>query len=565
MIDKKIFEQDFVIKSWDDVKDVFDDLLKKEISSKDELEDFIYNLGCLHEKMEEDYAWTYINMTRDTTNEEYTNAYKNFNENILPNYEKYAFEFNKKIVNSPFIDQIDKETFGEIVKKTKLSIEIFREKNIPLKTKVSELSSDYQKIIGTSTVNFQGKDYTLAQMRKFFMDKNRDVRKEAFEATMKVMLANNNKINEIFSKLTDLRQEMAKNAGFDNYRDFRFKELQRTDYTVEDTKKFHESVQNAALPVYAEFWKIKKDMLGLDKLYPYDKSAIAENEVELKPFESTEEFVEKTIQVFSKVKPEFGDIIKSIYEKKYLDLDNRKGKAPGGYNYPLYKTGMPFIFMNAIGIHSDMRTLMHEGGHAVHTVSTKSQFPYYYKGTPSEVAELASMSMELLTMEYWDIFYKDEKALKQAKREQLEQILTFFPWCAIVDKFQHWIYENKNHTAEERNEYFAKLMLEFGEDNFDWSDYNDYLKVRWQRQLHIIEVPFYYIEYGMAQLGAVQVWKNYLENGQKAVEQYHNALKLGSSKPIPEIYKEAGIEFNFSNEKMSELLNFAFNEYKKLV
>jgi len=316
---------------------------------------------------------------------------------------------------------------------------------------------------------------------------------------------------------------------------------------------------------FREIYENKRELLSVDVLKPYDTIATSDSDILLKPFDTADEFLLKAKEVFYKTGKIFGDVLTMVDEAGKFDLESRKGKAPGGYNYPLYKSGLPFVFMNAAQMHSDMRTLMHEGGHAVHTYAVKDMFTYFYKNSPSEVAELASMSMELLTMDHWNIFYPDAKALKQAKREQLEGIITFLPWCAAIDRFQHWLYENKNHSSSERESFWLDNANLYGDRYIDWTGYEDYHKVTWQRQIHIFEVPFYYIEYGIAQLGALQVWKNYMENGPKAVEDYFKALSLGSSLSIPEIYKAANIDFNFSEDKIAELMKFTYDIYKEML
>ncbi len=564
MINKYFLEKGFKIRGPEDIMPVLDELSAFSISSKEDLENFIRNTAELYEKFSEDYAWTYINMTRDTNSKSYQEDFKLFNSKVKPLVSKKQFEFTKKIVESEFAPLLGSE-YNEMLSRMRISVEIYNEDNIALGIEESDLSSKYQQIAGSTMVEFRGAKYTLTQMAKFLKSKDRSERKEAYDNAVKARLSIVDQNDEIFSKLIKLRVKMADNAGFDNYTDFRFKQMERLSYTLDDTKKFHKAVKEVCVPAAREILEQKKKTLGYDKLMPYDEYATAENDSELVPFKSIEEFIDKSIEVLSKVDARFGDVLRKLKDMNYLDLENRTGKAPGGYNYPLLTSNIPFIFMNAVNIHADMRTLMHEAGHAVHTVSTAGQFPYYYKDVPSETAELASMAMELLTMDKWDVFYKDEKALKQAKREQLEGILLFLPWCAIVDKFQNWLYDNPEHTAEERRNYFENLANEYGEDAYDWTDYLEYHKNKWQRQIHIVEVPYYYIEYGIAQLGALQVWRNYLQNGKSAVDAYINALKAGSSLSIPEIYEKAGISFDFTVETVDELMKFAFEEYRKLL
>ena len=250
-------------------------------------------------------------------------------------------------------------------------------------------------------------------------------------------------------------------------------------------------------------------------------------------------------------------------EKQHLDLESKKGKAPGGFNYPLYESGLPFIFMNAVGAFRDVTTMVHEGGHAIHSVLTHPLELVEFKSLTAEIAELASMSMELISMDHWDVFFDNEEDLKRAKRDQLLDVLGTLPWIATIDKFQHWIYTHPNHTSDEREAYWLQLMNEFGSKQIDWTGLEDYKKGAWQKQLHLFAVPFYYIEYGMAQLGAVAIWKNYRENPKKAIEQYKNALSLGYTRSIHEVYEAAGVSFDFSKKYVSELMQFVYKEIEQ--
>jgi oligoendopeptidase F len=251
-------------------------------------------------------------------------------------------------------------------------------------------------------------------------------------------------------------------------------------------------------------------------------------------------------------------------EMGHLDLDSRIGKAPGGFNYPLYEIGVPFIYMNAAGTLRDLVTMVHEGGHAIHSFLTRDLELTEFKSVPSEVAELASMGMELISMDFWDEFFTNEDDLKRAQKEQLEKVISTLPWVAAIDKFQHWIYENPNHTEKERYDKWKEIMNTFGSAVVDWSGFEDVRSNLWQKQLHLFEVPFYYIEYGMAQLGAIALWRNYKQNPEKTIKQYKEALKLGYTKSIGEIYKTAGIEFNFTRNYVRELMHFVSDELKKL-
>jgi oligoendopeptidase F len=373
-----------------------------------------------------------------------------------------------------------------------------------------------------------------------------------------------NQLKELFTLLIELRHKVALNAGFENYRDYKFQDLGRFDYNVKDCYDFHTSIAEYIVPLTKKMEQERKIKLNLDVYRPWDTEFDAEGKSPLEPFKTADELITKTIACFNQIDSFFGECIQQMQEMKHLDLESRVGKAPGGYNYPLYESGAPFIFMNAVGSHRDMVTMVHEGGHAIHSFLCNPLLLTDFKSTPSEVAELASMGMELISMEHWNVFFNSDEELKRAKKEQLEKILKTLSWIASIDKFQHWIYENPTHTIEERNNTWMGIIKQFGTGEVDYSGLENNLKRSWQGQLHLYEVPFYYIEYGMAQLGAIALWKNYLENPKQCVTNYKNALSHGYTRTIPELYELAGIKFDFSGKYVQQLAEFVLSEYKKL-
>jgi len=343
-----------------------------------------------------------------------------------------------------------------------------------------------------------------------------------------------------------------------------FKALGRFDYTPDDCFAFHESVAEAVVPLLNSMVSKRKTALKLDSLRPWDVKVDTDGLPPLKPFDGGEDLLDKTIACFHRLDPFLGHCLQTMKQMNQLDLVSRKNKAPGGYNYPLDEVGVPFIFMNATSNLRDMVTLLHEGGHAVHSLVTRDLTLNAYKHPPSEVAELASMSMELISMDHWDVFFPNENDLKRAKRQHLEGILETLPWVATIDKFQHWIYENPAHTLDERRHHWLRIYEQFTDSVTDWSGLEEFKAYIWQKQLHLYEVPFYYIEYGIAQLGAIAVWRNFKQNRQKGLEGYLNALKLGYTRPIREIYTAAGISFDFSKAYISELMQFVEEELTKV-
>jgi oligoendopeptidase F len=419
-------------------------------------------------------------------------------------------------------------------------------------------------ITGKMTVEIEGKEYTLQQASKFLEHPKREFREQVYRKIQERRLQDKDQLNELFNNLLQKRHQVALNAGFPNYRDYKFADLGRFDYTKEDCFQFHEAVKTHVLDLVNFIYDRKRQKLGLDMLRPWDTEAEPEGVKPLTPFQNADELISKTISCFRKMNPFFADCLAKMKEMGRLDLDSRKGKAPGGYNCPLSETGAPFIFMNAAGQMHDLTTMVHEGGHAIHSFLAHNLELTSFKEYPMEIAEVASMAMELMSMDYWDVFFDNAEDLKRAKEHQLERVLTIFPWIATIDKFQHWLYENSTHTLEQRAEQWRSILNEFTPLNLDVSGLEDYRRWSWQRQLHLFEVPFYYIEYGIAQLGAIGLWKQYKENKEKAINNYMNALSLGGTRTLPELYEAAGLQFNFSPDYISELMLFVHKEMEAI-
>ena len=371
-------------------------------------------------------------------------------------------------------------------------------------------------------------------------------------------------LNELYSELIRKRDAVAKNAGFENYSDYRFAELGRFDYTKEECFQFHEAVKLHILPLANKIYEQKRQKLGLDELRPWDTEAELPGIEPLRPFETGRELLEKTQTCFKEMNPFFAACLEKMDSLKHFDLESRKGKAPGGYNCPLAESGAPFIFMNAAGQMSDLTTMVHEGGHAIHSFLTHNLELSAFKEYPMEIAEVASMAMELFSMNHWGAFFDNEEDYKRAKEHQLERVITIFPWIAIIDKFQHWVYEHPNHTLDERSENWMRIVNEFTPAAINYSGLETYREIGWQKQLHLFEVPFYYIEYGIAQLGAIGLWMQYRQNPQEAVQHYIHALSLGSTRTLPQLYEAAGIQFNFSPEYIQTLMEFVHTEMENL-
>ncbi|MFI5221695.1 MAG: M3 family oligoendopeptidase [Bacteroidia bacterium] len=551
------------ITSWELLEPFFMQLLEREIHSKEELETWLKHRSELEAFVSEDLAWRYVRMTCNTIDEALELNYLYFINQIEPKISPLTDKLNRKLVECKFTNELDHDTYFIYLRGIKKEIEIFREENVPLTAEISTESQKYGTIVGSMMVEMEGKELTLQQASNYLKNPDRNKREEAFKKINEKRMAHANELDELFNKLISLRNKVAVNAGFSNFRDYMFASMGRFDYTPEDCFAFHDAIQKEVMPLVKDFTAKREKELGY-KLRPWDLDVDTKNREALEPFTSGEDLLEKTVKCFGKVDDYFAWCIKTMDDMGRLDLESRKGKAPGGYNYPMAETNVPFIFMNAASSTRDVETMVHEGGHAVHSFLSKDLELSAFKSCPSEVAELASMSMELISYEGQDEFYKNKTDLNRAKEEHLEGIIKILPWIATIDKFQHWIYTHPSHTIDERKKYWIELSKEFGTGMIDWSGYEEVQMYGWQRQLHLYEVPFYYIEYGMAQLGALAVWRNFIQNKNKAIEQYKSALTLGYTKTIGEIYKTAGIEFNFSATYIKELMGFVKQEMKKL-
>jgi len=549
---------------WENLEPLLIELRDRQINSVEELEQWLRDRSEFEAAIEEDFAWRYIRMTCDTVSEELLQNFQYFATEIEPKIAPYSNELNKKLVESEYFDQLDNDKYFVYLRSIKKSLELFREENIPIQTEIQVEQQKYQSITGAMSVHIGDKEFTLEQAAAILKSPDREKRQEAWEKITGRRLENKEELDKLFDLLRVLRHKVALNAGFENFRDFMFQALGRFDYTPQDCYSFHEAIELEVVPVLKEQAEKRKQALGLEALKPWDTDVDITGQAPLKPFQNGEELIEKSIQCFSNISRYLGERLEIMKENKLFDVESRKGKAPGGYNYPLAETGAPFIFMNSANTFRDLTTMVHEGGHAVHTFLTADLELNDFKHCPSEVAELASMSMELISMDNWDVYFSDPEELKRAKRDQLIDVIKTLPWVAVVDQFQHWIYTNPDHTDEQRREAWIQIYERFGASFVDWSDNKEAEANLWQKQLHIFEVPFYYIEYGMAQLGAIAVWKNYKENPEKGLQQYLDALKLGYTKTIKEIYETAGIKFDFSAEYVKELVTFVKSELAKL-
>lgn len=574
--------------SWPKIAPLFDQLEASaaQATSVEAFEKWLLDWCELSAALDQEGSCRNIAMTCHTDNAEAEKAFLHFVEHIEPQLKPRQFALEKIYVAHPCRAELLKigapgtvpassapaetnapgqcpalryEVFDRDVAN---QVELFRPENVALETEEAKLGQQYQKLIGAQTVNFRGEEKTLVQMGRFLEEPDRALRQDAWETVVNRRLQDVEKCEEIFDQLVKLRTQIAKNAGFDNYRDYAFRQKGRFDYTPADCVKFHEAIESEIMPVVREIQADRRRQLNLEKLRPWDLAVDPQNRPPLKPFAEVSEMVSRTQNIFNQLDAELAGGFQQLQDLKLLDLDNRKGKAPGGYQSTLSEARVPFIFMNAVGVQRDVETILHEAGHAFHAQAARGEDLYPYRSAPIEFCEVASMSMELLGSEFLEEFYPTPEA-NRARKTHLEGTIGFFPWMAVVDAFQHWIYTHPEHTRTERKAAYLELMRRFGGD-VDWTGYEEARAFSWHRQLHIFLYPFYYVEYGIAQLGALQVWANSKANKAKALNDYKQSLSLGGSRPLPELFAAAGCKLQFDAPTIQPLIQLARAELKKL-
>ncbi|MFN8257230.1 MAG: M3 family oligoendopeptidase [Bacteroidales bacterium] len=561
---RKYLPADLKIENWESVKPYFERLLQKEIGSIQELKEWLNQRSELESALSENMAWRYIRMTCDMENEQYSKDFEYFVSEIEPKITENDFKLNQKLVECKYSNDLDEIKYQILIRKIRTEIELFRSENVQLLADLHKEEKEYGRIASAMTIEYEKEEITLQKAANYLKNANREIRENVYNLIWQRRLNDSRELGNLLLKLIKKRQTIAKNAGFNNFRDYIFKKLGRFDYSVQDCFDFHEAVKNSVVPIINRMHEKRKANLGYETLKPWDLEVDEKLRPALKPFTNGQELIEKTMECFRKVRPAYAEYLEIMNKGKFLDVESRKGKAPGGYNYPLHESNIPFIFMNATGSIRDVETMVHEGGHAIHSFLSKDLELVNFKDTPAEIAELASMSMELISMEHWDAFFTDKQDLKRAKLSQLKGTIQILPWVAMVDKFQHLLYSENPETAERINDIWKSVSDEFESPVVNWVGQENIYNHLWQKQLHVFEVPFYYIEYGIAQLGAIAIWKNYRQNQESALDLYENALKLGYTKPIPGVYSAAGIKFNFSKEYISELMDFVWLELERI-
>ena len=545
----------------EETRSLFNQLEQREIPDSQALQKWILDWSKLSSKLAEDSARRYVAMTRDTKDQSAADAYEFFVSNIDPIISEETEKLQKKLIRHKNLTDLECE-YGNWFKAVRTDLELFREENIPLETQTDLEIQKYQKITGAMSVQYKGETKTMQQMSPYLQSPNRAEREEAWHLLTNRRLQDAEALDTAFDKLFSLRMQIAKNCGCENYLDYIFKDKHRFDYTPQDCKNFHESIEKIILPLQKEILNKRAKKLGTAKLRPWDLSCDPLGRSALKPFGTGAELVSKCGNLFSRLNPQWKEWYAILEKENLIDADSRLGKAPGGYQISFDEARVPFIFMNAAGTNQDVYTLLHECGHAFHQFAMAEQELFAYRDVPSEFAEVASMSLELLGAEDLSDFYESED-FRRSRLEALQDIISLFPWVAIIDAFQHELYVRPNHTANDRKEIWLSLQERF-DTGVDWSDFEKARSYLWQKQLHIFEVPFYYVEYGIAQLGALQVYANAKKDKNLAVQNLIKAERLGNSKPLPELFNTAGIKFDFSAKTIEPLALMIWKELDAL-
>jgi len=547
---RRFVPEDFDPTDIDALNGLFDDLEMRSIQIRAKLEKFIFDWEELSAVLYECYSLAYIDMTVDTSNAAYEKHYLRIVDEVLPVKEQRDFTLKQKLLESRALSVLSDE-YAMYLRNIRSEVELFREENIPLMQEDRRLEQEFNKIVGAQEAEFRGKTYTLPQLLPFLEEQDRATREEAWKARWNAKLADADALDDLYDRMYEVRQKIAQNAGFANFRDYKFQEMKRFDYTPAECATFHDAIARYVTPVVTKDWGERTEKLGLDDLKPWDVDVDPEGAPPLKPFTTAEELEEGCYRIVKRIDPELAGFFREMIDNKLFDLDNRPGKAPGGYMDMLSDMQVPFVFMNAVGSKDDVETLLHEGGHSFHYYLARKLPLYSYHGTTHEFSEVASMSMELLARPYLDEFDTEEQLAKLLK-DQLRDKLRFFPFMAMIDSFQHWVYTADDHSAEARRMKWTELEERF-RPGLDWSGLERYREIGWQYP-HVFDSPFYYVEYGIAQLAALRVWLNSLEDEKAALAAYKKGLSLGGSKPLPILFETVGSKFALDDETVGEIV-----------
>jgi len=546
---------------WETAEPYFKELSERQIVTPQQLEQWLVDFSELEACFDEEGTRREVAMTCQTDDAERMQRYLDFVENVRPKAEPWHQKLRRKFVAHTSMLTLPRRRFEVMERSARNSIEIYRDENIPLLVEDTKLRTEYQQITGAMTCQYDGREQTLQQLARYQEEPDRQVREQTWRLAADRYVQDASQLDELYVKMVALRHKVALNAGLADFRAYAFKAMERFDYTPEHCLAFHDAIERVVVPAAKELAERRKRKLGLDALRPWDMAVDPENRPPLRPFQTPEELIAGCSRIFQRVEPDLGRVFDTLRDRESLDLASRKGKAPGGYQATFAERRLPFIFMNAVGTETDVRTLLHEGGHAFHTWACRNEPFIVYRGAPLEFGEVASMGMELLALPFTSEFFGDETG--RATRRCFERIIAFLPYMASIDAFQHYVYTHVDAGIEDWKGYWESLTRRFASE-VDWSELEAYDRRSWQRKLHVYQAPFYYIEYGIAQLGALQVWRNAQRDAAHAVAMYRNGLALGGSRPLPELFAAAGLKFDFSESTLRPLAGAVMEQIDSL-
>jgi oligoendopeptidase F len=548
--------------TWSTAEPYFKELAERQIASLEQLERWLFDASELEACFDEEGTRRYTAMTCQTDDEQRQQRYLDFIEHVAPLAEPWRDKLRRKFVRHAALFSLPPKRYEVLVRSLKNAIELYREENIPLLVENQKLVNEYQMITAAMTCQYDGREQTLQQMAKYQEEPDRQVRAATWRLITDRYSQDGTRLDELYEKMVALRHQIALNAGCADFREFTFRAMERFDYTPADCLAFHDSIERVVLPAVAQLAAERRRKLNLDALRPWDLAVDPDNLPPLRPFQTDEELAAGCSRIFQQVDPDLAKIFEILRQRGALDLGSRKGKAPGGYQVNFSERRLPFIFMNAVGTENDVRTLLHEGGHAFHSWACRNEPLLAYRGAPLEFAEVASMGMECLALPYTENFFGPDTA--RATQRFFEKIVTFLPYMASIDAYQHYVYTHVDAGCENWKDYWQALTKRFAPE-LDMTGLDRQDRQSWHRKLHVFEVPFYYVEYGIAQLGALQVWKNSLADYGQAVAQYRHGLALGGSRPLPELFRAAGCEFDFSERTLRPLIGAVMQKLGKPV
>ncbi len=548
---------------WETFAPYFDELQERELNNST-VREWLEDWSRLLRLYSEAGAMIYIQKSLDTADIEKEQTFLDFVNNVDPQARVADQALKERLLKL----DVPGEDMALVLRNMRNDAELFRESNIPLLTELAKLENEYDKITGGLKIDWHGEEKNLVQLGLFLKDKDRSVREAAWMSTMDLWLSQRQQLNKLYADMLVLRRQVAANADLPDFRAYAFREKGRFDYTPEDCYTFHDAIEKVVVPAARRIYEKKRQRLGVAVLRPWDVLVDTSNAPALHPYKGQDELIQGSLNIFNSVDMELGRYFATMAEEGLLDLDTRTGKALGGYCMTLDMRKRPFIFMNGVGVHDDVQTMLHEAGHAFHVFETAALPLYWQTDKPMEFAEVASMAMEKIAAPYLTQenggFYTASEAAR-ARIEHLESEILFLPYMVVVDAFQHWVYTNPEAAVDAANCDAAwDALWERFMPGVDWTGFEEARTTGWHRKLHIFTVPFYYIEYGMAQIGALQVWRNSLSDQAGALAAYRHALSLGGTKTLPDLFAAAGAEFRFDTDLLSELFTLVENTIETL-